>query len=58
VPVRRRTVGRDLALFADRYNGQRRHAGLAGATPDEFYSERLPAHRRHEVLARLQRFAE
>jgi hypothetical protein len=47
-----------LALFADRYNGQRRHAGLAGATPDEFYSERLPAHRRHEVLARLQRFAE
>jgi hypothetical protein len=28
------------------YNGQRPHAGLAGATPDEIYLGRMPAHHR------------
>ena len=45
-PIRWRTVGRELALFADWYNAQRPHAGLAGATPDEIYLGQMPAHRR------------
>jgi len=45
-PVRWRSVGRELSLFADWYNGQRPHAGLVGATPDEIYFGRLPAHHR------------
>ena len=45
-PIRWRTVGRELSLFADRHNGQRPPAGLAGATPDEIYFGRLPAHHR------------
>ena len=43
-PIRWRTVGRELSLFADWYNGQRPHAGLAGATPDEIHYGRRPAH--------------
>ncbi len=45
-PVRWRTVGRELSLFADWHNGQRPHAGLGGTTPDEIYFGRLPAHHR------------
>lgn len=45
-PIRWRTVGRELMLFVDWYNEQRPHAGLAGATPDEIYLGRMPAHRR------------
>jgi hypothetical protein len=45
-PIRWRTVGRELALFADGYNSQRPHAGHAGATPDEIYLGRQPAHHR------------
>ncbi len=45
-PIRWRTMGKELALVADWYNGQRPHAGLAGATPDEIYFGRLPAHHR------------
>ncbi len=40
------TVGRELSLFADWYNGQRPHAGLVGATSDEIYFGRRPAHHR------------
>jgi transposase InsO family protein len=46
VPIRWRTLVQELSFFADRYNGQRPHAGLAGATPDEIYFGRLPAHHR------------
>jgi putative transposase len=45
-PIRWRSVGRELSLVADWYNGQRPHAGLAGATPDEIYFGRRPAHHR------------
>ena len=45
-PIRWRTVGRQLSLFVVWYNGQRPHAGLAGATPEEIYFGRLPAHHR------------
>ncbi|MCU0224406.1 MAG: helix-turn-helix domain-containing protein, partial [Acidobacteria bacterium] len=45
-PIRWRSVGRELSLFADWYNGQRPHAGLAGASPDEIYQGHVPAHRR------------
>ena len=45
-PIRWRSVGRELSLFADWYNGHRPHAGLAGATPDEIHFGQLPAHRR------------
>jgi transposase InsO family protein len=45
-PIRWRSVGRELSLVADWYNGHRPHAGLAGATPDEIYFGRLPAHHR------------
>jgi transposase InsO family protein len=45
-PIRWRTVGSELSLFADWHDGQRPHAGLAGATPDEIYFRRLPAHHR------------
>jgi len=45
-PIRSRSVGRELALSADWYNGQRPHAGLAGATSDEIYFGRRPAHHR------------
>jgi len=45
-PIRWRTVGRELSLLVDWYNGQRPHAGLAGATPEEIYFGRLPAHHR------------
>ncbi len=45
-PIRWRTVGRELALFADWHNGHRPHGGLGGATPDEVYIGRLPAHHR------------
>jgi hypothetical protein len=45
-PIRWRTLGQKLSLFADWYNGQRPHAGLAGATPDEIYFGRPPAHHR------------
>ncbi len=58
-PIRWRTVGSELALFADWHNGQRPHAGLAGATPDEIYCRRLPAHHRprFEPRARWPRAA-
>ena len=45
-PIRWRSVGRELSLFADWHNGHRPHGGLAGATPDEVYFGRLPAHHR------------
>jgi len=45
-PIRWRTVGRELSRFADWYNGQRPHTGLARATPDEIYFGRRPAHHR------------
>jgi putative transposase len=45
-PIGWRSVGGEMALFADWYNGQRPHAGLAGATPDEIYFGRMPAHHR------------
>jgi len=45
-PVRWRSVGRALPLFVDWYDGQHPHAGLAGATPDEIYFGRRPAHHR------------
>jgi len=45
-PIRWRTVGRELSLFADWFNGQRPHGGLGGATPDEAYFGRRPAHHR------------
>ncbi len=45
-PIRWRSVGRERSLFVDWYDGQRPHAGLAGATPDEIYFGRLPAHHR------------
>jgi transposase InsO family protein len=45
-PIRWRTVGRELSLLADWYNGHRPHTGLAGATPDEIHFGRLAAHRR------------
>jgi len=45
-PILWRTVERELSLFADWYNGQRPHAGLAGATPDEIHFGRPPAHHR------------
>ena len=51
-PIRWRTVERELSLFADWYNGQRPHAGLAGATPDEIHFGRLPAHRRPRLEPR------
>ena len=41
-----RTVGRESALFADWFNGQRPHGGLASATPDEIYFGLRPAHHR------------
>jgi transposase InsO family protein len=44
VPIRWRTVGRELVLFADWYDGQRPHAGLAGGTPDEIHFGRRSAH--------------
>jgi len=58
-PVRWRTVGRELSLFADWHNGQRPHAGLGGATPDEVYFGRLPAHHgpRYEPRPRWPRDA-
>ena len=45
-PIRWSGVGGELSLFADRYNGHRPHAGLAGATPDEIHFGRLLAHHR------------
>jgi hypothetical protein len=45
-PIRWRSVGRELSLFADWFNGQRPHGGLAGATRDEIYFGRRPAHHR------------
>jgi transposase InsO family protein len=45
-PIRWRSVGPELSLFAEWFNGQRPHGGLAGATPDEIYFERRPAHHR------------
>jgi len=58
-PIRWRTVGRELVLFADWYNGHRPHGGLAGATPDEIHFGRLPAHQRprFEPRARWPRVA-
>ncbi len=54
-PVRWRTVGRELSLFADWYSGQCPHAGLAGATPDEIYFGRRPAHHRPRSEPRARR---
>jgi hypothetical protein len=45
-PIRWRSVGRELSLFADWHNGQRPPGGPAGATPEEIYFGRLPAHLR------------
>jgi len=45
-PIRCHSVGRELALFANWYNGQRPHGRLGGATPDEVDLGRLPAHHR------------
>ena len=58
-PIRWRTVGRELAPFADWFNGQRPHDGQAGATPDEIYFGRVPAphRRRFEPRARWPRGA-
>jgi hypothetical protein len=58
-PIRWRTVGRELALFADWYNGQRRQRGLGGATPDEVHFGRLPVHHgpRYEPWPRWPRSA-
>jgi hypothetical protein len=58
-PVRWRSVGRELSLFVDWYDGQRPHAGLAGATPDEIYYGRRPAHcrPRFEPRERWPRFS-
>jgi hypothetical protein len=58
-PIRWRTVGRELALFADWYNSHRPHTGLARATPDEIHFGRLTAHRRprFEPRARWPRAA-
>jgi hypothetical protein len=54
-----RTVGRELSVFADWHNGQRPHAGLAGATPDSIYFGQRPAHNgpRFEPRARWPRDA-
>jgi len=54
-PIRWRTVGRELSLLADWYNGHRPHAGLAGATPDEIHFGRLAAHRRPPAALRAPR---
>ena len=45
-PIRWRTVETEPVLFADWYNGQRPHAALSGAAPDEVYFGRHPARRR------------
>jgi transposase InsO family protein len=45
-PLPWRTVGRELVLFDDWFNGQRPHGGLGGATPNEIHFGRRPAHHR------------
>jgi len=45
-PIRWRSVGPELSLFADWFNRQRPHTGLAGATPDEIHFGRPLAHHR------------
>ncbi|MCU0224948.1 MAG: transposase [Acidobacteria bacterium] len=49
-----RIVGRELVLFAEWYDAQRPHAGLAGATLDEIYLGQMPAHRRPRFELRAQ----
>jgi hypothetical protein len=53
-PIRWRSVGGELSLFADWYNDQRLHGGLGGATPDEAYFGRLPAYHRPRYEPRLR----
>jgi hypothetical protein len=42
VPLLRRSFLRELQLFLIWYNGDRPHATLEGATPDEVYFRRCP----------------
>jgi hypothetical protein len=46
-PVRWRSVGRELSLFADWFNGQHPHGGLRGATPTKPTSDDC-----HPIIAR------
>jgi putative transposase len=53
MPMRLRSLRRELALYAHWYNHHRPHQGLGGRTPDEVYFGRRPANERprHEPRA-------
>ena len=46
VPFRRTEIEREIQAYIDWFNADRPHSFLRGATPDEVYLKKMPAHRK------------